>query len=244
MRLPDGRLLHRYRAQEAAVTAHLDDYAFFIWGLIELYEAAFDVNNLAAALALNRDLLAHFWDRDGGGGFFFSPDDGEALLLRQKEPSEGALPSGNSVAMHNLLRIARMTGDADCEQKAAQIGQAFASMVMQHPSAATHLLSALDFAIGPSAEVVICGSLRQAETGKFLKKLREHFLPNKVVLLRPPDEENRNLSAIAPFTEHMSTINGTPAAYVCRDFACASPTTDAGEMLRLLERGTSASTQS
>ena len=237
MRLPNGRLLHRYRAEDVSVDANLDDYAFFIWGLIELYEATFDMSNLAAALELNRDLIAHFWDENGGGGFFFSPDDGETLLLRQKELYDGAVPSGNSVAMHNLLRIARMTADADCEGKAAQIGRAFASTAMQHPAAVTHLLLALDFAIGPSFEVVIAGSLKQAETRSLLKKLRTRFLPNKVVLLRKPDEEAKELSGIAPFIEHMALIDGRPAAYVCSNFACSSPTTDAGEMLRLLKAG-------
>ena len=243
LRLHNGRLLHRYRDGEAATAANLDDYAFLVWGLIELFEATFDNGTLQSAITLNRDLIAHFWDVNGGGGFFFSPDDGEALLLRQKEFYDGAVPSGNSVAMHNLLRIARMTADADCEQKAAQIGRAFASQVTQHPSAATHLLLALDFAIGPSYEVVIAGSLKQAETRKLLQLLRSRFLPNKVVLLRDADQERPALSRIAPFTEHMTPVNGKPAAYICSNFTCAAPTTDAETMLMLLAGGTSASAQ-
>jgi hypothetical protein len=238
MLLPNGRLLHRYRAAEAAVSATLDDYAFFIWGLLDLYEATFEARYLQAAITLNRDVLDHFWDETGEGGFFFSADDGEALLLRQKEIHDGALPSGNSVALHNLLRLARMTANADFEKKAARIGKAFSSMVTKHPSAAAHFLTAFDFALGPSCEVVIAGSLRQAETRHFLKKLREPFLPDKVVLLRTEDDEGRSLSGIAPFTEHMAPINGKPAAYVCSNGACASPTTDAEEMLRLLKAKT------
>ncbi len=107
------------------MSATLDDYAFFIWGLIDLYEATFEARYLQAAITLNRDLLDHFWDETGEGGFFFSADDGEALLLRQKELYDGALPSGNSVALHNLLRLARMTANADFEKKAARIGKAF-----------------------------------------------------------------------------------------------------------------------
>ena len=243
MRLPNGRMLHRYREEEAAVSATLDDYAFFIWGLIDLYEATFEARYLQAAIMLNRDLLDHFWDETGEGGFFFSADDGEALLLRQKEIYDGALPSGNSVALHNLLRLARMTANADFEKKAARMGMAFASMVLQQPSAATHFLTAFDFALGPSCEVVIAGSLRQAETRHFLKKLREPFLPDKVVLLRTEDDEGRSLARIAPFAEHMAPLNGKPAVYVCSNFACSSPTTDAGEMLRLLKAGAPASDQ-
>lgn len=116
-------------------------------------------------------------------------------------------------------------------------------MVMQHPSAATHLLLALDFAIGPSYEVVIAGSLKQAETRKLLQLLRSRFLPNKVVLLRDADQERPALSRIAPFTEHMTPVNGKPAAYICSNFTCAAPTTDAETMLMLLTEGTSASAQ-
>jgi len=236
LRLPNGRLLHRYRDGEAAMAANLDDYAFLVWGLIELYESTFDVRDLAAAISLNKDMLAHFWDENGGGGFFFSPDDGEALLLRQKELYDGAVPSGNSVAMHNLLRIARMTADADCEHKAAQIGRAFASQVLQYPSAATHLLLALDFAIGPSHEVVIAGGPRQTETRVLLRALRSRFLPNKVVMLRDAEQERGSLSRIAPFTEHMIPVNGKPAAYICSNCTCAAPCTDAEAMLHVLER--------
>jgi hypothetical protein len=236
MRLPNGRLLHRYRDGEAAMAANLDDLAFFIWGLLDLYEATFDTGILQSAIILNRDLIAHFWDENGGGGFFFGPDDGETLLVRQKEMYDGALPSGNSVAMHTLLRIARMTGDAESERKAAQIGRTFAATVMRYPAAATHLLLALDFAIGPSYEVVIAGSPKQSETLKFVHMLRSRFLPNQVVLLRNPDEDPHVLSRIAPFTEHMTPINGKSAAYVCSNFTCASPTTDAEAMLHVFER--------
>ena len=100
---------------------------------------------------------------------------------------------------------------------------------MQHPSAVTHLLLALDFAIGPSFEVVIAGSLKQAETRSLLKKLRTRFLPNKVVLLRKPDEEAKELSGIAPFIEHMALIDGRPAAYVCSNFACSSSAVSLGK---------------
>ncbi len=204
MRLPNGRLLHRYRDGESAVTANLEDYAFFIWGLIELYQATFDAAILQSAIILNRDLIAHFWDENGGGGFFFSPDDGETLLVRQKDMYDGALPSGNSVAMHNLLRIARMTGDAENERKAARIGKTFAATVIRYPAAATHLLLSLDFAVGPSYEVVIAGSPKQSETLKFVHMLRSRFLPRTVVLLRDPDENPPVLSRIAPFTESMT----------------------------------------
>ena len=97
MRDPSGRLLHRFRDGESALTADVDDYSFFIWGLLELYEAGFDVHYLQSALTLNDNFMAHFWDADGGG-LYFTADDAEELLVRKKEIYDGATPSGNSVA--------------------------------------------------------------------------------------------------------------------------------------------------
>jgi hypothetical protein len=109
MRRPDGRLLHRYRDGEAGIPAHVDDYAFLVWGLIELFETSFDAAYLQTALDLNGDMIAHFWDEQQGG-LFFSGEDGEKLILRNKEIHDGAIPSGNSVAIWNLIRLARITG--------------------------------------------------------------------------------------------------------------------------------------
>ena len=99
---PDGRLMHRYRDGEAAMQANLDDYAFFTWGLIELYESTFEIRYLKAAVGLNQYQIAHFWD-SANGGFFFTPDDGEKLLTRSKEFYDGAIPSGNSVRFVRLI---------------------------------------------------------------------------------------------------------------------------------------------
>ncbi|UCH08965.1 MAG: thioredoxin domain-containing protein, partial [Deltaproteobacteria bacterium] len=157
MRTGDGRLLHRYRDGQAAILANVDDYAFLVWALLELYEATFEVSHLEAALALNKELIAYFWD-DTKGGFYFTPDDGETLLIRQKEIYDGAIPSGNSVAMLNLLRLARMTGSPDLEKKAAAIGAVFSATVRESPSNHTLLMAGVDYDIGPSYEVVIVGN--------------------------------------------------------------------------------------
>lgn len=145
MRRPDGRLLHRYRDGQAAIPAYLDDYAFFIGGLIELYEATVEVKYLRTALGLNNDLIEHFWD-ERSGGFYFTPDDGEKLIVRRKEIYDGAVPSGNSFAMLNLLRLGRITGSPDLEVKADMIGRAFSREVTKRPSAYTYLMVAADFA--------------------------------------------------------------------------------------------------
>lgn len=232
MRGPDGRVLHRYRDGEAAIPACVDDYAFLIWGLIELYEATFDLRWLHDALALNQEFMDRFWD-DRAGGFFFTPSDGEKLLLRKKETYDGATPSGNSVAALNLLRLARITADMSLEAKADEISRAFAGTIRQFPSAYTQFLTALEFALGPTFEVVILGDLAAEDTQAMVQALRRHFIPNKTVLLRTEDTA-AELAALAPYTAGHQSTDGRATAFVCSQFACQHPTTNPETMLELL----------
>jgi uncharacterized protein YyaL (SSP411 family) len=233
MRKADGRLWHRYRDGQAGVEANLDDYAFLVWGLIELYEAIFDARRLRVALELTSDMIRHFWDEDGGG-LYLVPDDGESLFVRKKEIYDGAIPSGNSVAMLNLLRLGRMTANSDLEEKAAKIGCAFSGSVKQSPSAHTQLMVALDFGIGPCYEVVVAGNAQTEDTKAMVKALRTRFLPNKVVLLNPTEQESPEIAQLAEFTRNQSSIGGKATAYVCLNYNCKLPTTDIGKMLELL----------
>ncbi|MEW6250886.1 MAG: thioredoxin domain-containing protein [Planctomycetota bacterium] len=226
-----GRLLKRFRDGEAGLPAHLDDYAFLVWGLLELYEANFEVRNLQAALDLNKEMLRHYWD-ETASGLFFTADDGEALLARTKEVYDGALPSGNSVAMLNLLRLARITGDSELETKAAAIGQAFSADLSRAPAGHTQLLGALDFALGPSFEIVIAGDPARDDTREMLRTLRGVFLPNAVVLLRP--DGDAGITRIAEFTQSQTAVDGKATAYVCVNQACQAPTTDRRELAKQL----------
>ena len=233
MLMPDGRLLHRFRDGQAALPAYIDDYAFLIYGMLELYETSFDSRYLEGAIALNGDLIDHFWDGDEGG-FYFTADDSESLLIRQKEIYDGAIPSGNSVAMLNLLRLARITGNHDFEEKAARIGRAFAANVRQSPFAYTQLMVALDFAIGPCYEVIIVGDPQSDDTREMLDAIRRRFIPNKVVMLRQIEQESPEIEHIAPFTKNLTSIDGKATAYVCLNYKCKRPTTDTRAMLELL----------
>jgi len=233
VRTSDGRLLHRYRDGQANIKAHAEDYAFLIWGLLELHEATFQINYLRAALDLNNELLKHFWDANRGG-FYFSADDGEALLVRSKEIYDGAIPSGNSVAMLNLLRLGRITANTDFEQKAAAIGRAFSGEIKSSPSASTQLMVALDFGIGPSYEVVIAGGSQAEDTRAMLNALRIRFIPNKVVLLKPTDQKEPEITRLAAFTKYQSSRDGKATAYVCLNYNCKLPTTEINKMLDLL----------
>ena len=233
MKDTNGRLLHRYREGEAGIIANLDDYAFMIWGLIELYEASFDVKYLRWALELNESMLEHFWD-SAGGGFFFTPDDGENLLVRKKEVYDGAIPSGNAVAMHNLLRLARLTGRSEFDEQASRISKAFSDQINQFPSGYTQFLSSLDLGIGPSYEVILADPSQDGGAKELLKAFRTRYIPNLVVIYRPSGERLNEMVEIAPFVADNPPLNGEPTAYVCRNKTCYKPTTDPGEMLKRL----------
>jgi uncharacterized protein YyaL (SSP411 family) len=234
MRDSEGRLFHRYRDGEAAIPGFLNDYAFLVWGLIELYETTFDVKYLQHAIALTDEMIHRFWD-DEHGGFYFTADDAENVLVRDKEIDDGAYPSGNAVATLNLLHLARMTGNPAYEAKAAQILQTFATSVSQAPAAHAHMMMALEFIQGPAYEVVVVGDRRQDDTNNMLNALNQLFIPHKVVLFRPAHEEHPQVTRYAEFTSRLSSIEGKATAYVCRNYECQLPTTNIDEMLRLLD---------
>lgn len=234
LRTPEGRLLHRYRDGEAAISANIDDYAFLIWGLIELYETTFDANYLQTALELTKMAREHFWDEEAGG-FYFTPDDGDPLLIRQKEIYDGAIPSGNSVFVLNLLRLGRMTINPEFEEEAARIGRTFSLTVNQGPALFAQLLVGIDFGLGSSYEVVIAGDSQAQDTQEMLQTLRSHFLPNMVILLNPTEQESPEIYHVTEFIKHQTSRNGKATAYVCLDYVCNQPTTNIGKMLELLE---------
>lgn len=228
LRLPDGRLLHRYK-DEAGIAGNLDDYAFLIWGLIELYEAIFDVKYLKLALALNREMIKHFCD-ESAGGFYFTPDDGEPLPVRQKEIYDGAVPSGNSIAMLNLLRLSHLTGDPDLEERANALGSAFAAAINRQPLGHSMLMCSLDFALGPTYEIALVDDQGGEGREKMLDALRSEFLPNKVVIAVSGEDVHK----VAEFTRGLLPLNGKATAYVCKGNKCELPTNDVKKMLELM----------
>jgi uncharacterized protein YyaL (SSP411 family) len=232
MRGQDGRLFHRYRDDEPAVNAFLDDHAFLTWGLIELYEATFEVSYLKAALEITDIMMEHFWDRENHG-LYFTADDGEELIFRKKEIYDGALPSGNSIAMLNLLRLGRMIANAGFEEKAAQIGSSFSATIWQVPMSYTQMMTALDFALGPTSVVVIAGDAGAEDTKAMLAALKKEFIPGKVVILRTG--EDSEILGIAEYTRDLTSIEGRATAYICKNYSCRLPVTDAGEMMELLK---------
>ena len=183
LRDASGRLLRRYRQGESAHKAYADDYAFLIWGAIELYEASFESRWLTEAVELQRQMLELFWDRENGG-FFYSGVDAEPLIVRDREIYDAATPSSNSAAALNLLRLAYLTSNGEWQEKAEQLLRAFSRLVSDFPSAHTHFLNAVDFALGPVREVTIVGDPETERTQEFIRAVHRPFLPNRVLMLK------------------------------------------------------------
>ena len=233
MRTTDGGLLHRYRDGEPAIPAFGDDYAFIIKALLELYESTFEPVYLSSAHELNTWFLAHFRD-EVQGGFFTIADTAEILLVRKKEIYDGAIPSCNSVAFENLVRLSHLTGDASYEQRASELSRCFASAVHQSPSAHAWFLCALDSAIGPMRDVVIVGERDADDTRAMIKGLRDHYLPRVLVICRQSGEHDLLLTSLAPFTSNLKATGGKATAYICTGQTCAMPITEPDQMLALL----------
>ena len=235
LRRKNGRLLKRSRLGVAGLPAHLEDYAFLIQGLLDLHESAFHHRHLIAAAELSDITLKHFEDKENGG-LFLTADDGEKLLVRAKEIYDGAIPSGNSVMALNLLRIARITGSKKYEDAANNLFAAFSGFVANSPSGCDVLMTALDFAVGPSLEVVVAGKRGETATEQLLRAIHSSFLPNKVLLFRPADDEEPEIAKLAPFVQNQGLVKGKSAVYVCRNQACELPVTTVEELEKTLAK--------
>ncbi|MBI2094046.1 MAG: thioredoxin domain-containing protein [Candidatus Omnitrophica bacterium] len=229
----EGRLFHRYRNGEAAISAFLDDYAFLSWGLFDLYESTFEVRWLSFAKRLTKEMVRLFWDHQNGG-FFLSGEQNERLIAKTKELYDGALPSGNSVAALNLIRLGILTMDPELKDYAQRQFQAFSVPVGQFPQGFPQFLIALDFWFGPSREIVIAATQSMPETQAMLRVVQERFLPRTVLAFRPKDGSPA-LEALLPFIQAQKPFQGKPTAYVCKNYVCNLPTTDLTKLAALLD---------
>jgi hypothetical protein len=237
MRREDGRLLHRFRDGDAAIPGFLDDAVFVTTAMLELYDATLDPSYLVRASELQRETLELFWDAKHGG-FFFTAGDNEELLVKQKEIYDGAMPSGNSMAADNLVRLARLTGNREFAERADHLFRAFAQQANSMPSAHSQLMIAHQRAASPSLEVVIAGDPAADDTRALLAVVRADYRPHLALLVIPPGEAGSAIRHLAAFTEGYATVDGNAAAYVCRDFSCQLPTTEPEELERLLAEAT------
>ena len=228
-----GILLRRYRQGDAAIPGFLDDYAAFTQGLLDLYEAQFDLRHLQAAVRLTEKQRELFEDT-ANGGFFSSAANEQDLVLRVKEDYDGAEPSGNSLAAMNLLRLAQMNGRADFRESAEKTFAAFASRLAHVPVAIPQMLAACEWVMGQPREVIVAGDRTAADTQVLLAALRARFVPAKVVLLVDSEETRAELAKGIPSIGSMAELHGRAAAYVCRDYTCQLPVTEPSELNAIL----------
>ena len=221
LRTPGGRLLRSGGADGTAkLNGYLEDYAFLADALVTLYEASFEPRYLRAASELADVMLKHFADPNGPG-FFFVADDHEKLIARTKDLHDGSTPSGNSVAVMVLLRLAKLLDRRDFAAKAEETLRGYRETMAEHPAAAGQMLVALDFHLGPAQEIAVIGKSGDAETQRALAAIRRGFRPNQVIAFHdpstgpPPD--------FVPLLKDRPMVNDTVTVYVCENFSCRAP---------------------
>ena len=225
----DGHVMRVFNKGQCRVKGYSEDYAFFIQALIDLYETTFDILWLKKAVDLNQEMIRQFWD-ETEGGFFFTGKENETLIARSKNPYDNVLPSSNSVALFNLVRLGYLTGEETLKQKAEQVLHLFYGLLSEHPSGFAHMLSGLSFFFDPE-EIGIIGSRNDSRTQAMIKEINASYLPNKILSLKDPQE---------PFDEQWfpflreKGIGAGPTTFVCRGFTCLPPVKDEKELKKIL----------
>ncbi|MCE1248929.1 MAG: thioredoxin domain-containing protein [Firmicutes bacterium] len=221
MKAPDGRLFHRYREGEASINGFLDDYAFMVWGLIELYQTSLETSYLVQAMDYMIAAGVRFLDQNSGG-FYFTPDDGEELLVRKKEIYDGAVPSGNSVMFSNLSKLFRITGNPEFKKVAQQLAVNFGGEISKTPSAYTMFLSATEEAVGVTTEIVIAGDKDNPDFQDVTDSANTGFEPGCVIVYLPHSitKEKTDILNICPFLENMRSVENKTLIYRCSDGKC------------------------
>ncbi|MGF1574301.1 MAG: thioredoxin domain-containing protein [Sumerlaeia bacterium] len=234
LRKPDGLLHKRFRRGQAGLPAHLDDYAFLVWGLMETYECSFQPEFLTAAIELTETMHQRF--QDPTGGYFLTTTDhltgADEMVFRTREAYDGAAPSGNSVAFMNLARLYKITGDQKYSQRAQEGLTSFGKSIQRGAAGYSYMLMAFDqLTSSDSQEIVLAGD----EPDAFLKVLEKNYLP-RAVLLHRPNGEDSPIAKIADFTQYQAPIDGKPTAYLCRNRACQLPAKSPQELAAQLEK--------
>jgi hypothetical protein len=232
--LYQGQLIRSYRGAAGATHGFAEDYAFVIQGLLDLYEADFDVRWLQWAGTLQVQMNALFADPKGG---YFSTEEGAGdILFRMKEDHDGAEPSANSVGAMNLARLARIFDRKEFQHAAAGVLGAFHASLERMPAALPQMLAALDATVTEPVQIVLAGEKDLSEMTELLRVVRRRYIPNKVVLLADGGEAQHWLAQHIEALRLMTPVEGRPAAYVCQNFACELPVTETEQFAELLER--------
>ncbi|PYK39108.1 MAG: thioredoxin domain-containing protein [Verrucomicrobia bacterium] len=231
-----SKLLYRnYREGRSGIEGFADDYAFVIQGLVDLYEASFDVEWLKFAVELQATQDRLFLD-EKSGGYFSTSGKESSVPLRMKDDNDSAEPAASSIAALNLLRLAQFRNDKQLEERARKTIDAFAPTLSHFASAMPQMLVALDYSLGKPRQIVIAGKLDDPAAKALLEEVRRHFLPNKILLLADGAGGQEYLGEKNEAIRAMSKVDGKPAAYVCENFTCKAPVTDPKALAELLSK--------
>ncbi len=232
---PSRKILYRsYREGRSNVEGFADDYAMVIQGLLDLYEASFDVEWLKFAIQLQEIQDRLFFDEKNGGYFSNSGRD-KSVFVRMKDDNDGAEPAASSIAALNLLRLSQIYDDPKLAERAKKTIDAFATILLQFPSGMPQMLVAVENSLGKPRQIVIAGKRDSPETKALLKEVHRHFLPNTIVILADANEGQKYLGERNEAVRAMSLVEGKPAAYVCENFTCKAPVTDVKRLSDLLK---------
>jgi uncharacterized protein len=223
----DGLLLHVYKDGRAKHVGFLDDYAFFISGLVTLFETTGAARWLTEAVALTDKMVEEFWD-DEGGGFFYTGASGEQLIVRNKDYFDNAIPSGNSVAAELLLRLAVLTGNEAYQRKAVSVLRLVRDLAERHPHAFGYALGAFDFYLSTPKEIVILTPRGGGDAQSFAREVWGRYLPDKVVVQSAEGDEA--LADLVPLLRDRAALEGKTTAYVCENYTCRRPVNDPTEL--------------
>jgi uncharacterized protein YyaL (SSP411 family) len=233
MRTREGDLLHVYKDGPGTVPGFLDDHAFMAWGLLELFQADQDQTWLDESRRMVEAMNEKFWDGEEGG-YFQSHRQAESLIAPRKDVYDGAVPSGNSIALLDLLLLYRISEQPELMEKAEATINGLSGAVFRSPDNYSQFLNAVDFKAGPSYSIVIAGNKGHADTERFFAELAPRFLPNKVVLLVEPGDKGEGIRKISPLVQGQAMKDGMAVAHVCTDRACLPETTDPVAFAQLL----------
>jgi hypothetical protein len=226
----DGELYHAYRNGRLSTPGMLDDYAFLVAGLLDLWETTFDARWLHEARRLQERQDELFWDGETAG--YFRARSAPDLIARIKTAHDGATPSGNAVAAMNLLRLARLTGQKEYEERARELLKHFLPLAERNPQSYAQMLLALDFATSPSREIVLVGDPQAPPFQALARVVWSHYLPDAILAGFPPG--GGDVLGNEALVAGRDLVDGQPAAYVCRDYACDAPVTTPEALGRLL----------
>jgi len=226
------RLLRSYREGAGKTFGFAEDYAFLIQGLLDLYEADFDVQWLQWAGELQLQMNGLFADKTGG--YFSTEADALDILFRLKEDHDGAEPSANSIAAMNLIRLSRIFNRSEFQDSAARIIGTFHSTLERMAVALPQMLAALDSTVREPVQIVVAGPRNDPATTEFLRVIGGRYLPDKIVLLADGEKNQEWLQQHIETIRQMIPLDGKPAVYVCRNFACELPVTDAEKLEAML----------